>query len=65
MNGRDVHRTGIVVLAIAMAAIGLVLIVQAATGDSGVLSGRTLIGVCFLLAGAGRLYVEARRRRRT
>lgn len=60
-----VRRTSTVVLSIAMAVIGLALIVQAAAGDSGVLSGRTLIGVCFLAAGAGRLYVEARRGRRT
>jgi hypothetical protein len=46
-----------------MAIIGVALLAQAVGGDGGVLSGRALLGVLFLAAGAGRLYVQARRRR--
>jgi hypothetical protein len=48
-------------LAVLMALIGVALLVQAVTARGGVLSGRTLIGVLFLAAGLGRLYVEVRR----
>ena len=45
-----------------MAIIGIALIVQA-VGSVSVLSPRLLLGVLFIAAGAGRLYLEARRRR--
>lgn len=48
-----------------MAVIGVALVVEAAAGAGGVLSGRALLGVLFLAAGAGRMYVEARRGSRT
>lgn len=51
------------VLSVAMAVIGVVLAVQALSA-SAALSGRLLLGVLFLAAGAGRLYVEVRRGRR-
>jgi hypothetical protein len=44
-----------------MAVIGVALVVEAVTGSGGVLSGRALLGVLFLAAGAGRMYVETRR----
>ncbi len=49
------------VLAVAMALIGVALLVEAVGGHGGVLSGRALLGVLFLAAGAGRMYIEARR----
>ncbi len=44
-----------------MAAIGVALVVEAAAGAGGVLSARTLLGVLFLAAGVGRMYLEIRR----
>jgi hypothetical protein len=64
MTGGGIHSAGTVVLSTLMAIIGVALLTQALSGDGGVLSGRSLLGVLFLAAGAGRLYVLARRRRR-
>lgn len=65
MSGRDIHRAGTFVLSLLMAVIGLALLVQAVTGHGGVISPRLLLGVLFIAAGAGRLYLLARRGRRT
>ena len=51
-------------LSLLMAAIGLALIVEAVGGHGSVLSPRLLLGVLFVAAGVGRLYVEVRRGRR-
>jgi hypothetical protein len=61
MNGRQAHRAGTLALSLLMAAIGVALIVQAVSGNGGVLSPRLLLGVLFIAAGAGRMYVEKRR----
>jgi hypothetical protein len=63
MNGRQAHRMGTLVLSLAMAVIGLALIVQAVTGRAGPISPRLLLGVLFIAAGGGRWYVEVRRAR--
>lgn len=63
MSGRQVHRTGTMMLSIAMIAVGVALGVEA-LASTDALSGRLLIGVLFLAAGLGRLYVEVRRGRR-
>jgi len=63
MNGRDIHRGGTFVLSLLMVAIGAALIVQSITGGAGALSGRMLLGVLFIAAGAGRTYAEVRRGR--
>jgi hypothetical protein len=47
-----------------MAVIGVALIIQAVAGDGGVISPRLLLGVLFVAAGAGRLYLERKRGRR-
>jgi len=52
------------VLSLLMAAIGVALIVQVADGHGSVASARLLLGVLFLAAGAGRIYVERKRARR-
>ena len=62
MSGRGVHRAGTVVLSLLMAVIGVALIVQALGGRGGAISPRLLLGVLFLAAGAGRLYVVRRSR---
>jgi hypothetical protein len=63
MNGRQVHRAGVFVLSVAMAAIGLALIVEAFASSSALFV-HLLLGALFLAAGAGRFYVEVRRGRR-
>ncbi|HEX4436946.1 MAG TPA: hypothetical protein VH061_09125 [Solirubrobacteraceae bacterium] len=63
MNGRGIHRGGTFLLSIAMVAIGVVVIVQSLSDSAGPLSARLLLGILFLAAGAGRLYVEIRRGR--
>jgi hypothetical protein len=65
MNGRGVHRGGTVVLSLAMVAIGIALFVQSLASSASALSGRLIISVLFVAAGAGRLYVEHRRGRGT
>jgi hypothetical protein len=63
MTGRGVHRSTTVVLSLLMLALGVALIVQAVGGHGSVISGRLLLGVLFLAAGGGRLYLESRRSR--
>jgi hypothetical protein len=63
MNGRQMHRTGTLVLSAAMVVIGFALLVQAVTGGGGSPALRALLGVLFVAAGCGRVYLEARRSR--
>jgi hypothetical protein len=65
MTGRSVHRSGTFVLSVLMLVIGVALIAQVAGGGGSLLSPRLLLGVLFLAAGIGRLYLEARRGRGT
>jgi hypothetical protein len=62
MTGRQAHRAGTFTLSLLMAAIGVALVVQAVSGHGSILSPRLLLGVLFIAAGAGRMYVEKRRR---
>jgi hypothetical protein len=64
MTGRGIHRSATVVLSLAMAAIGVALIVQSLSGRGGAITSRLLLGALFIAAGAGRLYIEARRGRK-
>jgi uncharacterized oligopeptide transporter (OPT) family protein len=64
MTGRGVHRYSTVVLSLLMVAIGVALIAQVVGADAVSISGRLLLGVLFLVAGVGRLYVESKRSRR-
>ncbi len=61
MTGRQFHRMATAVLSLAMVAIGVTLAVEALAGSEGLVSARLLLGVLFLLAGAGRLYIDIRR----
>jgi hypothetical protein len=63
MTGRGVHRYSTVALSLLMVVIGVALAVQALSGHGGVISGRLLLGVLFMAAGVGRLYLESRRSR--
>jgi hypothetical protein len=64
MTGRRLHRSATVALSTLMVLLGVALVVQALAGQGGVLSPRTLLGLLFVAAGVGRLYIEARRSRR-
>jgi hypothetical protein len=64
MTGRGLHRSTTVVLSLAMIAIGVALVAQAVGGHGAGITGRLLLGVLFLAAGVGRLYLESRRSRR-
>jgi hypothetical protein len=62
MTGRGVHRSGTRLLSLLMAVIGVALIVEAITGvRGGAISSLLLVGVLFLAAGVGRLYLERKR----
>jgi uncharacterized membrane protein YadS len=63
MNGRGIHRGGTFLLSIAMVAIGVVVVVQSLGENADPLSARLLLGILFLAAGVGRLYVEIKRGR--
>jgi hypothetical protein len=64
MNGRQAHRTATFVFSLLMLVIGLALIVETVTGHGSAISPRLLLGVLFIGAGVGRLYLEIRRGRR-
>ncbi|HST55266.1 MAG TPA: hypothetical protein VLJ42_05140 [Solirubrobacteraceae bacterium] len=60
MRPRRLHRSSTAVMCALMVIIGVALIVQAVAG-SGFFSPRLLLGVLFIAAGLGRLYVESGR----
>jgi hypothetical protein len=64
MTGRRLHRSATTALSMLMALIGAALVVEGLLGV-GALLPRLLLGGLFLAAGLGRLYVEARRGRRS
>jgi hypothetical protein len=61
-TGRDVHRAGTQALSIVLLLIGVALVVRtiAAGGGAGALG--IVLGVLFIAAGAGRLWVARRQR---
>jgi len=61
MNGRGLHRGGTFLLSFAMLVLGVAILVQSLAEQAGALSGRLLIAVLFIAAGAGRIFVEIRR----
>jgi hypothetical protein len=61
MTGRGAHRAGTFVLSLLMGAIGVALLVQAVSGHGSIVSPRLLLGVLFIAAGGGRLYLQTRR----
>ncbi|HEY3865633.1 MAG TPA: hypothetical protein VGL54_06065 [Solirubrobacteraceae bacterium] len=64
MNSRQAHRSATFVLSLVMVVIGVALIAQAVDGHGGIVSPRLLLGVLFVAAGGGRLYLEEKRGRR-
>jgi hypothetical protein len=62
MMGKGIYRMGTMALSLSMAVIGLILIVQELSGTSNAGVVRLVLGVLFVVAGGGRLYLLARRR---
>jgi len=60
-TGRDVHRTGTRVLSVALLLIGVALIVRTVAAGGGAGAIGIVLGVLFVAAGAGRLWVARRR----
>ena len=65
MNGRAAHRRATYALSLLMVAIGLALIVQGLGQSASAISPRLLLGVLFIAAGAGRIYLQVRKGRGT
>ncbi len=57
---RSLHRSATTVLSTAMLVLGLAIVVRTLAGGGGVLSIGLVLGLLFILAGAGRLYVARR-----
>jgi hypothetical protein len=60
---RDVHRGATIVLSAVMILLGVAILVSTIARGGGPLALGILLGVLFVLAGAGRLYVERGRGR--
>jgi fucose permease len=63
MTGRQAHRSATLMFSLVMMVIGVALIVEAASGHGSIISPRLLLGLLFIAAGGGRLWVEAKRGR--
>ena len=61
MTGQQVHRSATFVFSLVMVVIGVALIAQAVDGHGGVISPRLLLGLLFIAAGGGRLYLQTKR----
>ena len=57
---RQLHSTSTRVLSVAMIVIGIALIVRTLAAGGGALATGLVLGVLFVLAGAGRLYLQLR-----
>jgi predicted membrane channel-forming protein YqfA (hemolysin III family) len=64
MNPRQAHRSATLMFSLVMVVIGVALIAQAVDGHGGIISPRLLLGVLFIAAGGGRVYLEGKRGRR-
>jgi predicted membrane channel-forming protein YqfA (hemolysin III family) len=61
MTPRKAHRTATIVLSLAIGVLGVALIVQSLAAGHGAASARLLLGVLFIAAGVGRMYVAVKR----
>jgi hypothetical protein len=61
MTGRQAHRSATLMFSLVMAVIGVALIIEAVSGHGSVISPRLLLGLLFIAAGGGRMWVEAKR----
>lgn len=58
--GGDLHRTTTTILSALLVFIGVAMIVRTLTAGGGALATGLLLGVLFILGGAGRLWVSRR-----
>jgi hypothetical protein len=58
----EIHRTGTTVMSALMVVIGIAMVASTLARGGGPIAIGVLLGVLFLLAGAGRLYVGRRPR---
>jgi hypothetical protein len=63
-TGQQAHRSATLIFSLVMVVIGVSLIAQAVNGRGGLISPRLLLGVLFIAAGGGRMYLETKRRGR-
>jgi len=61
-EGRQLHRSSTRVMSIVMIVVGLALLVRTVAAGGGPVATGVLLGVLFILAGAGRLYLQSRTR---
>jgi uncharacterized membrane protein HdeD (DUF308 family) len=59
---RQLHRSSTRVMSILMIVVGLALLVRTVAAGGGPVATGVLLGVLFILAGAGRLYLQSRTR---
>ena len=57
----DAHRRGTIVLSVSMVVIGIAIIVRTVSAGGSAMSVGILLGVLFVLAGAGRLWIALRK----
>lgn len=57
---RQLHSSSTRVLSVAMILIGVALIVRTLVAGGGALATGLILGILFMLAGAGRLYLQLR-----
>jgi hypothetical protein len=62
-TGQQAHRSATLMFSLVMVVIGVALIAQVVDGHGGIISPRLLLGLLFIAAGAGRLYLETKRSR--
>ena len=63
MSGRDVHRNTTMLFSVAMIVIGVALVGRTLSAGGGPLSIGVIMGVLFLAAGLGRIWVARSTRR--
>jgi hypothetical protein len=57
---REVHRAGTLAMSLLMVVIGVAIVVRTVVAGGGALAVGLILGVLFILAGAGRLWVTLR-----
>ena len=59
-TGRDIHRRTTTVFSVVIMLLGVAMIARALAGGGGALAFGVVLGVLFVLAGAGRIYIARR-----
>ena len=59
-TGRDLHRSTTTFFSVVLVLLGVAMIVRALTGGGGALAIGVVLGILFVLAGSGRIYLARR-----